>query len=93
MSEASKEATWIINFIGDLGVVPSNKDLLEILCDKEGTLALTKEPKDHRRSRHIKRIYHYIQDWDEDGDLVMKRVSSEENATDLFIKRDDQGKT
>ena len=44
-SESSMEATWIKNFIGDLGVVPSNKDLIEIFCDNEGAVALTKEPR------------------------------------------------
>lgn len=30
-------------FIGDLGVVPSMKDPLEIFCDNEGAIALAKE--------------------------------------------------
>ncbi|GKD98976.1 hypothetical protein Tco_1382873 [Tanacetum coccineum] len=36
--EASKEAIWMKNFIGDLGVVPTVQDPIEILCDnkKEG---------------------------------------------------------
>ena len=85
-SEASKEATWIKNFIGDLGVVPSNKDPIEIFCDNEGAVALTKEPRDHGRSRHIKRKYHYIRNVVEEGEIVVKRVSSEENPADPFTK-------
>ena len=85
-SEASKEATWIKNFIGDLGLVPSNKDPIEIFCDNEGAVALTKEPRDHGRSRHIKRKYHYIRNVVEDGEIVVKRVSSEENPADPFTK-------
>ena len=30
-SEASKEAIWLKNFIGDLGVVPAIQELMEIL--------------------------------------------------------------
>ncbi|GJT99494.1 retrotransposon protein, putative, ty1-copia subclass [Tanacetum coccineum] len=45
--EASKEAIWMKNFIGDLGVVPTVQDPIEILCDNESAVALTKEPKDH----------------------------------------------
>ena len=85
-SEASKEATWIKNFIGDLGVVPSNEDPIEIFCDNEGAVALTKEPRDHGRSRHIKRKYHYIRNVVEEGEIVVKRVSSEENPADPFTK-------
>ncbi|GJW66094.1 retrotransposon protein, putative, ty1-copia subclass [Tanacetum coccineum] len=45
--EASKEAIWMKNFIGDLGVVPTVQDPIEIFCDNESAVALTKEPKDH----------------------------------------------
>ena len=57
-SESAKEAMWMKKFIGDLGVVPSIKDPLEILCDNEGAVALTKDSKDHGRTKHILRKYH-----------------------------------
>ncbi|KAL4562257.1 hypothetical protein LXL04_034455 [Taraxacum kok-saghyz] len=65
--EASKEETWIRNFSDDLGVVPSNKDPIEIFYDNECAVALTKEPRDHGRSRHIQRKYHYICNVVEEG--------------------------
>ena len=59
-TEASKEAIWLRNFIGDLGVIPSIKDPMEIFCDNGGAVALTKEPRDHGRSRNIDRKCHFI---------------------------------
>ena len=85
-SEASKEATWIRNFIGDLGVVSSNEDPIEILCDNEGAVNLTKEPRDHGRSRNIKRKYHYIRNAMEEVEIVVKRISSGENPVEPFTK-------
>ena len=85
-SESAKEAMWIKKFIGDLGVIPNIKEPLEILCDNEGAVALTKEPKDHGRSKHILRKYHYIQDRVEDGEVIVNRVSSQENPADPFTK-------
>nr|GEU88614.1 hypothetical protein [Tanacetum cinerariifolium] len=35
--EASKEAIWMKNFIGNLRVVPTVRDFIEILCDNEST--------------------------------------------------------
>ncbi|GKB46369.1 retrotransposon protein, putative, ty1-copia subclass, partial [Tanacetum coccineum] len=58
--EALKEAIWMKNFIGDLGVVPTVQDPIEILCDNESAVALTKEPKDHGKSKHIERKYHFV---------------------------------
>ncbi|GJZ58304.1 retrotransposon protein, putative, ty1-copia subclass [Tanacetum coccineum] len=58
--EASKKAIWVKNFIGDLGVILTIQDLIEILCDNESAVALTKEPKDHGKSKHIERKYHFV---------------------------------
>ena len=74
------------NFIGDLGVVPSIKELMEIFCDNEGVVYLTKEPRDHGRSRHIDRKYHFIRHQVEEGHLFVKRISSEDNPIDPLTK-------
>ncbi|GKC44554.1 hypothetical protein Tco_1062276 [Tanacetum coccineum] len=57
---ALNEAIWMKNFIGDLGVVPTVQDPIEIFCDNESVVALTKEPKDHGKSKHIERKYHFF---------------------------------
>ncbi|TLX69409.1 Ty1/Copia family ribonuclease HI [Labilibacter sediminis] len=85
-SKAAKEATWMQNFIGDLGVVPNIKDPVEIFCDNEGAVALTKEPHIHEKSRHILRKYHYVRKRVEAGGVVVKRVSSEDNPADPLTK-------
>ncbi|CAH1441502.1 unnamed protein product [Lactuca virosa] len=85
-SEASKEAIWLKNFIGDLGVLPAIKEPMEIFCNNEGAVALTKEPRDHGRSIHIDRKYHVIRHRVEQGLLVVKRVLSEENPADPLTK-------
>lgn len=85
-SEASKEAAWLRNFIGDLGVVPTIQEPMELFCDNEGAVALTKEPRDHGKTRHIDRKYHFIRHRVEEGHLVVKRVSSEDNPADPLTK-------
>ncbi|KAJ9539219.1 hypothetical protein OSB04_031952 [Centaurea solstitialis] len=60
-----------------MGVAPSIIELIEIFCDNEGAIALTKELKDHRKSKPIERKYHFI---------VVSRVSTEENSMDPFMK-------
>ncbi|GJZ04567.1 retrotransposon protein, putative, ty1-copia subclass [Tanacetum coccineum] len=37
------------------------QDTIEIFCDNESAVALTKEPKDHGKSKHIDRKYHFVQ--------------------------------
>lgn len=85
-SEATKKATWLKNFINDLGVIHNIKDPMEIFCDSVGSVAFSKEPKDHGKSRHILSNYHYVRKWVKDGNIVINRVSSEENTLDPFTK-------
>nr|GEW86318.1 hypothetical protein [Tanacetum cinerariifolium] len=74
--EASKEAIWMKNFIGDLGVVPTVQDLIEIFYDNKSVVALTKEPKVHRKSKHIERKYHFVQSKVEEGHVTVKHIRS-----------------
>ncbi|GJX00119.1 hypothetical protein Tco_0184032 [Tanacetum coccineum] len=73
-------------FIGDLGVVPTVKDLIEILCDNKSAIALIKEPKDHGKSKHIERKYHFVRSKVGEGHVSVKHIRSEDNPADLFIK-------
>ncbi|GJR24525.1 hypothetical protein Tco_0973052 [Tanacetum coccineum] len=83
---ASKEAIWMKNFIGDLRVVPTVQDPIEILCDNESAVALTNEPKDHRKSNHIEIKYHFVRSKVEEGDVIVKHIRSEDNPADPFTK-------
>ncbi|GJU78918.1 retrotransposon protein, putative, ty1-copia subclass [Tanacetum coccineum] len=85
-SEASKEAIWMKNFIGDLGVVPTVQDPIEIFCDNESAVALTKEPKDHGKSKHIDRKYHFVRSKVAEGHVIVKDIRSEDNPADPFTK-------
>ncbi|KAJ9542310.1 hypothetical protein OSB04_028816 [Centaurea solstitialis] len=84
--EASKEAIWMSNFIGDLGVVPTIQDAIEIFCDNKSAVALTKEPKDHEKSKHIERKYHFVRSKVEEGHVIVKHIRSEDNPVDPFTK-------
>ena len=42
-------------FISDLGVIPSASGPMKIFCDNTGAIALAKESRFHKRTKHIKR--------------------------------------
>nr|GEZ03485.1 hypothetical protein [Tanacetum cinerariifolium] len=77
--EASKEAIWMKNFIGDLGVVPTVQGPIEIFCDNESAGALTKEPKDHEKSKHIEKKYHFVRSKVEEVRFDITSLSSNKN--------------
>ncbi|GJX05479.1 hypothetical protein Tco_0191395 [Tanacetum coccineum] len=50
------------------------------------SVALTKEPKDHGKSKHIERKYHFVRSKVEEGHVIVKDIRSEDNLADLFTK-------
>ena len=56
-SEAANEGVWMKEFISDLGVIPSASGPMKIFCDNTGAIALAKESRFHKRTRHIKRRF------------------------------------
>ncbi|KAK0587347.1 hypothetical protein LWI29_021335 [Acer saccharum] len=53
--EAAKEAVWLRQFLIDLEVVPSANKQITIYCDNSGAVANSKEPRSHKRGKHIER--------------------------------------
>jgi hypothetical protein len=85
-SDAAKEAVWMKKFIEDLGVVPSIANPIEIYCDNNGAIAQAKEPRSHKRSKHVLRKFHLIREIYKRGDIEVNRVDSEDNVADQLTK-------
>ncbi|XP_070034420.1 secreted RxLR effector protein 161-like [Nicotiana tabacum] len=61
-SEIAKEVVWLGNFLKERNVAPSVQALIILYCDNSGAVANSKEPRSHKRSKHMERKYHLIQD-------------------------------
>jgi hypothetical protein len=85
-SEAAKEAVWIRKFVSELGVVPSASCLVDLYCDNSSAIALAKEPRSHKKSRHILRNYHLICHFIERGDVKVCKVHKDSNVVDPLTK-------
>ncbi|XP_075096571.1 secreted RxLR effector protein 161-like [Nicotiana tabacum] len=84
--EAAKEAVWLRNFLKELNVVPSVQAPIVPYCDNSGAVANLKEPRSHKRSKHIERKYHLIRDITQRGDARVLKIASEDNLADPFTK-------
>ena len=73
-------------FIAELGVVPSCVDPVTLYCDNNGAIAQAKEPRSHQKSKHILRRFHLIKEIIDRRDVVVERVSSNNNIADLLTK-------
>ena len=85
-SEAAKEAVWLKNFLLDLGVVPSAQSAITLYCDNSGAIANAKEPRSHKRGKHIERKYHLIREIVSRGNTVGEPDCIREQPSRSFYK-------
>ena len=60
--EVANEAVWLKKFLSDLGVIRIEQVLITLFCDNNGVVAQSKDPRNHKKGKHIERKYHIIQD-------------------------------
>jgi len=61
-SIATQEVIWLRSFLQDLNLTPKVDDPIELLCDSTAAIQFAKDPKFHRKTKHIKRRYHFVRD-------------------------------
>lgn len=62
------------------------EDGTTIYCDKISSIALSKNPVFHGRSKHIEIRYHFVRELVENRDIKMEFCKSEQQLADIFTK-------
>ena len=68
--EACKESVWLKGLFAKLCGVDS---CIDLFCDSQSAICLTKDQMFHERTKHIDVKYHYIRD-DNPADMITKPV-------------------
>jgi hypothetical protein len=76
----------VLKDLGELQYIGKNEDTIQILGDKQGVLALPKEPHLHERSKHIEICYHFIRDLTEKGKEVTSYINTVDMGGDKMTK-------
>ena len=85
-SKAAKEVVWLRNFLLDLGVVPSMQLPITLYCGNSGAVVNSKEPRTHKKGKHLEHKYHLIRDIVQRGDVVVIKIASTDNLVNPFTK-------
>ena len=59
---------------------------ITLFCDNSGAVAKSKDPRNHKKGKHIERKYHIIRDIITCGDVVVAKIKSVNNLVDPFTK-------
>ena len=60
--KVAKEVVWVKKFLFDLGVMRMKQVPITLFCDNSGAVAQSRDPRNHKRRKHIERKYHIIRD-------------------------------
>ncbi|GKE08757.1 hypothetical protein Tco_1412308 [Tanacetum coccineum] len=69
-----------------IDVMPPNKRPMEMLCDNAPAIAIANDPGIMRGARHYQRKYHYVREVIQAGEIVLKKVHTDDNLADPFTK-------
>ncbi|KAK1379914.1 hypothetical protein POM88_026658 [Heracleum sosnowskyi] len=78
---------WIRNQLRDYGFV---LDKIPILCDNTSAIAISNNPVQHSRTKHIDIRYHFIREHVMNGTVELHFVPTEEQIADIFTKSVDE---
>ena len=84
--EAAKEAIWLKEFLSDLGVVRIEQIPITLFCNNSGAVAQSKDPRNHKKGKHIEKKYHIIRDIIACRDVVVAKIENANNLADSFTK-------
>ena len=85
-SEAAQEGVWMKEFITDLGEIPNASGPMTLFCDNTGAIAIAKEPRFHKKTKHIKRRFNSIREYIQDGNIDICKVHTDLNVADPLTK-------
>ena len=70
----------------ELGVIEKVVDPMILYCENSGAVAQAKEPRNHRKGKHIERKYHLVREIVQRGDIIVEKIASEDNLANPFTK-------
>ena len=81
---AACQGVWLSRLIGDMLGKPAAK--FKLLIDNQATIALSKNPVHHDRSKHIDIKFHFIRDCVDTGKVEVSHVHTQEQLADVLTK-------
>ncbi|KAL0338248.1 UNVERIFIED_CONTAM: Retrovirus-related Pol polyprotein from transposon TNT 1-94 [Sesamum angustifolium] len=79
----SNHAIWLRRILEDM---EKQEEPTTIYCDNKSAIAITKNPVQHSRTKHIDIKYHSLREATTRGEIELKYCSTEEQLADIFTK-------
>ena len=84
MENATAEIMWMRSLLSELGCPLSTPATLQ--CDNVGAIYLSANPVFYARTKHIELDYHFVREQIQQGKVVVRFISSEDQIADILTK-------
>ena len=84
LGSATQEAIWLKRLLNDLHA--ENQEPIEIREDNQGTIAMTRNPVGHKRTKHIDIRHHFVRESVQSGLIGISYCASKDMLADVFTK-------
>ena len=81
---AANQAIWLRKVLLDLG--QQQNEATVIWVDNKSAIAITKNPTQHGKTKHIKVKYHAIREAEKQGEVNLQRCNSDMQLADILTK-------
>ncbi|XP_074271684.1 secreted RxLR effector protein 161-like [Silene latifolia] len=81
-----QEAMWLRCFLRDLKLTPKVDEPVEMFCDNTAAIQFAQDPKFHKKTKHIKRRYHFVRDAIKNKEIAIKYISTNKMIADPLTK-------
>ena len=86
---ATQESLWLAMLLEQMGIEVSKPIVLKE--DNQACIDFSKNPGNHKRSKHIDCRYHFVRERVASGDIVLQWIPTTEQIADIFTKALDVG--
>ena len=84
LCSATQEAIWLRRLLGELGW--DQEKPTKIYEDNQGTIAMSKNPVNHSRTKHIDIKYHFVRDAVQNNIIELEYCQTEKMLADIMTK-------
>ncbi|MGI4421791.1 Ty1/Copia family ribonuclease HI, partial [Klebsiella pneumoniae] len=67
----------------DLGI---DQEHVDVYCDSQSAICLAKNQVHHSRTKHIDVRFHFIREILNEGDVLLEKISTQDNPADMLTK-------
>ena len=82
--EASKEATWLLRLLQELGIKENGP--VPLMSDNQSAIRVVNNTEFHQRTKHIDVKYNYIRDQQSNGIVDVRYICTNQQLGDIFTK-------